>query len=65
MKKPGRKAQLPVWRSLSLSGHFGVWVTVWVNEEPQKLTHSKSCENNKNPARIDGFQRDFGAATQI
>ena len=36
MKKPGRKAKLPVWRFLSLSGHFGVWVTVWVNEEPQK-----------------------------
>ncbi len=32
MKKPGRKAELPVWHSLSLSGHFRVWVTVWVNE---------------------------------
>ena len=25
-KKPGRKAELPVWHSLSLSRHFGVWV---------------------------------------
>ena len=36
MKKPDRKAKLPVWHSLILSVHFGVWVTVWVNEKPQK-----------------------------
>ncbi len=35
-KKPSRKAELPVWHSLSLSGHFRVWVTVWINRKARK-----------------------------
>lgn len=54
-----------VWHSLFLSAHFGVWVTVWVNESPQKLTYLKSCENRRNPDRTKQFKQDFRAATQI
>jgi hypothetical protein len=35
-QKARQEEKLPVWHSLTLSGHFRVWVTVWVNENPQK-----------------------------
>ena len=56
-KKPGRKAELPAWHSLSLSGHFGVWVTVWVSpvdphSDPNKF--KQNCNKNSRNRRISG-----------
>ena len=52
-KTPGRRKKLPVWRFLSLSGHFGVWVTVWVRPvDPDSDPHeiSQNCnKNSRNP----------------
>ena len=54
IKTPGTRAKLPVWHSLSLSGHFGVWVTVWVRPvdphfDPHKIPRNRN-KNSRNPA---------------
>ena len=56
-KKPGRKTRFPVWHSLSFSGHFAVWVTVWVRPvdphfDPHKISQNFN-ENSRNH-RISG-----------
>ena len=36
----GEEAKLPLRYSLNLSGHFYVWVTVWVRRLTHILTHT-------------------------
>ena len=43
-KKTGRKCKLPARHTLTLSGPFRMWVTVWVNQLTHILTHTKKSK---------------------
>ena len=56
--RPGGKHKLPAWPFLTLSGHFGMWVTVWVRQLTHILTHTIFAKTKEKSPKIRRFQ-DF------
>ena len=64
-KNTGEEAKPPLRYSLGLSGHFRVWVTVWVRRLTHILTHTIFSVFATKKHRKPKFSMLFGAAGQI
>ena len=64
-KSTGEEVKPPLRYSLDLSGHFRVWVTVWVRQLTRILTHTSFNVFTTKKHRKPKFSMLFGAAGRI